>query len=180
MRWFERAEPALQALAQGAPALAILDVGLPDINGFELCRRLLAQAADLPILFLTARSDEVDRLIGLEIGADDCRQAVLPSRRSARGCAPFCVACTSSSACSSAPLPFRRFRARRRRGHHLLPSAPLPDPLRIPAAEDAAVGARTGVLAAATDGKRLGAGGRKPGSHRRYPHQNAARQAACG
>ncbi|WP_116431068.1 response regulator, partial [Klebsiella pneumoniae] len=58
VRWFERAEPALQALAQeGAPALAILDVGLPDINGFELCRRLLAQAADLPILFLTARSD---------------------------------------------------------------------------------------------------------------------------
>lgn len=71
VRWFERGEPALQALQQGAPALAILDVGLPDINGFELCRRLLAQAADLPILFLTARSDELDRLIGLEIGADD-------------------------------------------------------------------------------------------------------------
>lgn len=35
VRWFERAEPALQALAQGAPALAILDVGLPDINGFD-------------------------------------------------------------------------------------------------------------------------------------------------
>ncbi|AGO56803.1 two-component system response regulator CreB [Serratia plymuthica] len=71
VRWFERGEPALQALAQGAPALVILDVGLPDINGFELCRRLLSQSADLPILFLTARSDEVDRLIGLEIGADD-------------------------------------------------------------------------------------------------------------
>ena len=71
VRWFERGEPALQALAQGAPALAILDVGLPDINGFELCRRLLAQAEDLPVLFLTARSDELDRLIGLEIGADD-------------------------------------------------------------------------------------------------------------
>lgn len=69
--WFERGEPTLQALAQGAPALAILDVGLPDINGFELCRRLLSQSADLPILFLTARSDELDRLIGLEIGADD-------------------------------------------------------------------------------------------------------------
>lgn len=69
--WFERGEPALQALPQGAPALAILDVGLPDINGFELCRRLLAQEADLPILFLTARSDELDRLIGLEIGGDD-------------------------------------------------------------------------------------------------------------
>ncbi|HEJ9097673.1 TPA: two-component system response regulator CreB [Serratia odorifera] len=71
VRWFERGEPALQALAQGEPALIILDVGLPDINGFELCRRLLAQSADLPILFLTARSDEIDRLLGLEIGADD-------------------------------------------------------------------------------------------------------------
>jgi two-component system catabolic regulation response regulator CreB len=71
VRWFERGEPALQALQQGLPALVILDVGLPDINGFELCRRLLAQAADLPILFLTARSGELDRLIGLEIGADD-------------------------------------------------------------------------------------------------------------
>ncbi len=48
VRWFERGEPALQALQQGLPALVILDVGLPDINGFELCRRLLAQAADLP------------------------------------------------------------------------------------------------------------------------------------
>lgn len=71
VRWFERGEPALQALQQGLPALVILDVGLPDINGFELCRRLLAQAAELPILFLTARSGELDRLIGLEIGADD-------------------------------------------------------------------------------------------------------------
>lgn len=71
VRWFERSELALKALAQGAPALAILDVGLPDINGFELCRQLLAQAAELPILFLTARSEEIDRLIGLEMGADD-------------------------------------------------------------------------------------------------------------
>lgn len=102
VRWFERAEPALQALAQGAPALAILDVGLPDINGFELCRRLLAQAADLPILFLTARSDEVDRLIGLEIGADDYVAKPFSLARSAPGCVPFCAACISSSACSRA------------------------------------------------------------------------------
>ncbi len=93
VRWFERAEPALQALAQGAPALAILDVGLPDINGFELCRRLLAQAADLPILFLTARSDEVNRLIGLEIGADDYVAKPFSLARLAHGCAPFCAAC---------------------------------------------------------------------------------------
>ncbi|WP_455820301.1 two-component system response regulator CreB [Pseudomonas cerasi] len=70
-RWFARGVPLLDALPQQVPDLAILDVGLPDINGFELCRRLLALQPDLPVLFLTARSDEVDRLLGLEIGADD-------------------------------------------------------------------------------------------------------------
>ncbi|HCH39285.1 MAG TPA: two-component system response regulator CreB, partial [Enterobacter sp.] len=42
-----------------------------DISGFELCRQLLARHPSLPVLFLTARSDEVDKLLGLEIGADD-------------------------------------------------------------------------------------------------------------
>ncbi len=48
----------------------ILDVGLPDIDGFEVCRRIRAFTA-LPVLMLTARGDEMDRIIGLEIGADD-------------------------------------------------------------------------------------------------------------
>lgn len=48
----------------------ILDVGLPDIDGFEACRRIRAFTA-LPVLMLTARGDEMDRIIGLEIGADD-------------------------------------------------------------------------------------------------------------
>lgn len=71
VRGFERGLPVLDAARDESPDLAILDVGLPDINGFELCRRLLASYPALPLLFLTARSDEVDRLIGLEIGADD-------------------------------------------------------------------------------------------------------------
>ncbi|MEW5838317.1 MAG: two-component system response regulator CreB [Pseudomonadota bacterium] len=50
--------------------LAILDVGLPDGNGFELCRSVRG-FSDIPIIFLTARSDEIDRVVGLEIGADD-------------------------------------------------------------------------------------------------------------
>jgi len=50
--------------------LAILDVGLPDMTGFELCRQLREQCA-IPILFLTARGGELDRVIGLEIGGDD-------------------------------------------------------------------------------------------------------------
>lgn len=68
---FERGLPALDAAHHQVPDLAILDVGLPDISGFELCRRLLARYPALPVLFLTARSEEVDKLLGLEIGADD-------------------------------------------------------------------------------------------------------------
>lgn len=68
---FERGLPALDEARRQAPALAILDVGLPDISGFELCRQLLSQHPSLPVLFLTARSDEVDKLLGLEMGADD-------------------------------------------------------------------------------------------------------------
>ncbi len=66
-------EEALRAFAAQLPALAILDVGLPDMNGFELFRKLqaLPGAAAVPILFLTARTDEIDRVVGLELGADD-------------------------------------------------------------------------------------------------------------
>lgn len=51
-------------------ALAVFDVGLPDLNGFDLCRQV-RQFSDIPVIFLTARSDEIDRVVGLEIGADD-------------------------------------------------------------------------------------------------------------
>ena len=68
---FERGLPVLEKSRQRCPDAIILDVGLPDISGFELCRRLLERHPALPILFLTAHSDEVDRLLGLEIGADD-------------------------------------------------------------------------------------------------------------
>lgn len=60
------------ALGEAAemPALVVLDVGLPDMSGLEVCRRL-RQFSDVPVIFLTARSDEIDRIVGLEIGADD-------------------------------------------------------------------------------------------------------------
>ncbi len=63
-------EQALGAARELAPALVILDVGLPDISGLDVCRRL-RQFSDVPVIFLTARSDEIDRIVGLEIGADD-------------------------------------------------------------------------------------------------------------
>jgi two-component system catabolic regulation response regulator CreB len=70
--WHGTASAALQAVGAGpAFALAILDVGLPDLNGFELFKRLSAAAPGLPVIFLTARSGEIDRVVGLELGADD-------------------------------------------------------------------------------------------------------------
>ena len=65
---------ALLRLQAGDIDVVVLDVGLPDLGGFEVCRRLRAQpgpAAQLPVIFLTARNDEVDRVLGLELGADD-------------------------------------------------------------------------------------------------------------
>jgi two-component system, OmpR family, catabolic regulation response regulator CreB len=63
-------EQALATAREQLPALVILDVGLPDISGLDVCRRL-RQFSDVPVIFLTARSDEIDRVVGLEIGADD-------------------------------------------------------------------------------------------------------------
>lgn len=64
------AQTALARLQVEEFALAIFDVGLPDGNGFDLCRQL-RRFSTLPVIFLTAHGDEIDRIVGLEIGADD-------------------------------------------------------------------------------------------------------------
>lgn len=63
-------EAARRMLAGQDFSLMLLDVGLPDCNGFDLCREARKTSA-IPIVFLTARGDEVDRIVGLELGADD-------------------------------------------------------------------------------------------------------------
>jgi DNA-binding response OmpR family regulator len=63
-------EDGLAAIRDQQPRLVVLDVGLPDVDGLEVCRRIRATSA-LPVIFLTARADEVDRILGLELGADD-------------------------------------------------------------------------------------------------------------
>lgn len=68
--WQATGQAGLESVRQNPPAAVILDVGLPDINGFELCRQLRKES-DVPVLFLTARGDEIDRVAGLEIGGDD-------------------------------------------------------------------------------------------------------------
>jgi DNA-binding response OmpR family regulator len=61
----------LSAVARDAPRLVILDIGLPgDLDGLELCRQI-RQSSSIPVVMLTARDEEIDRVLGLELGADD-------------------------------------------------------------------------------------------------------------
>jgi DNA-binding response OmpR family regulator len=61
---------ALKLVASEKPALVVLDLMLPDMDGVEVCKRI-RQSTDLPVLMLTARDEDVDKIIGLEVGADD-------------------------------------------------------------------------------------------------------------
>ena len=61
---------ALNAVAAEMPSLIVLDLNLPDMDGIEICRRI-RKSSDVPILMLTARDEDVDKIIGLEVGADD-------------------------------------------------------------------------------------------------------------
>lgn len=68
--WLSLGEDALAFVRRDGADLVVLDVGLPGLNGFEVCKQL-RRFSDVPVIFLTARGDEVDRVVGLEIGADD-------------------------------------------------------------------------------------------------------------
>lgn len=91
-------EAALALAAESAPDLVVLDINMPRMDGLEVCRRLRAEG-DLPILFLSSRDEEVDRILGIEMGGDDYvvkpfspREVVARAsailRRTARGSAP--------------------------------------------------------------------------------------------
>ena len=69
----EDAERALQSVQETLPDLIILDLMLPGIDGLDMCRQIKqdARTRHIPILMLTARKEEVDRIVGLELGADD-------------------------------------------------------------------------------------------------------------
>src|ERR1700738_2867825 len=66
----QRGREAAEIARKSAPGVIVLDVGLPDIDGFEVCR-IVRTFSDVPVIFLTSRSDEIDRVVGLEIGGDD-------------------------------------------------------------------------------------------------------------
>lgn len=73
IKWAATGESGLEELAKTDAAfdLLILDIMLPGIDGFEVCRRLRTGGNQIPILFLTARGSDADRILGLQLGADD-------------------------------------------------------------------------------------------------------------
>src|SRR3954471_20447840 len=68
--WCQTGGDGLNKVRHEQFSLVILDVGLPDINGFDLCKSI-REISSVPVVFVTARKDEIDRVVGLEIGADD-------------------------------------------------------------------------------------------------------------
>lgn len=73
-RWFDTGALFLKAIQAGKiPQLVILDLMLPDMDGFDICKQLrsIKETAQVPIIMLTAKTDEVDKVLGLELGADD-------------------------------------------------------------------------------------------------------------
>jgi len=65
-----RGQEAVSTCRENAPGLVVLDIGLPDLDGFEVCRQVRT-FSQVPVLFLTSRGDEINRVVGLEIGGDD-------------------------------------------------------------------------------------------------------------
>ncbi len=62
---------AWEAFGERLPSLVILDITMPRMDGLELCRKVRSRSETVPIIFLTSRDEELDRILGLELGADD-------------------------------------------------------------------------------------------------------------
>ena len=66
-----RGDHAIAAVARHRPALLVLDVMLPGLSGYDICKQLRAKKVATPILMLTAKGQEIDKVVGLDLGADD-------------------------------------------------------------------------------------------------------------
>src|SRR5512136_2456594 len=66
-----RGDQAIEAFAKHRPSLIVLDVMLPGLSGYDICKQLRAKKVATPILMLTAKGQEIDKVVGLDLGADD-------------------------------------------------------------------------------------------------------------
>ncbi len=66
-----RGDSAIDSVTKHKPALIVLDVMLPGLSGYDICKQLRAKKVTTPILMLTAKSQEIDKVVGLDLGADD-------------------------------------------------------------------------------------------------------------
>ena len=172
---------ALRAVREDAFDLAVLDVGLPDIGGFALCRELrrLAAAAghDLPVIFLTAHDAEAERILGLEIGADDYVTKPFSPRELVARVRVVLRRGHGGSASTGSAHGFEHDAD----GHRIRYRGCLLDLTRYEYGLLAALLQRPGaVLSRAQLMDRVW---RRPGQrrpHHRHPHQDAAREAALG
>jgi len=105
--WCGTGAEALQRLDSGSYDLIILDIGLPDIDGFEICRAI-RKRGETPIVFLTARGDEIDRVVGLEMGGDDYVTKPFSPRELAARVRAILRRCGTSSSDAASPSPFER------------------------------------------------------------------------
>ena len=87
-------QSARQALAEHAPAAVVLDVMLPDGSGLELLKQLRSDHAELPVLMLSARGEPLDRILGLELGADDYLANPATPVNLPPACVRYCAAAT--------------------------------------------------------------------------------------
>jgi len=149
---------ALDLLQSQSFDVVILDVGLPDLTGFELCRELRS-FSDVPVIFLTARQGEIDRVLGLELGGDDYMVKPFEPRE--------LVARVRSI-----------LRRRARAADPLCRQTAGADPLRIPAAGRVAGPTRRHLQPRAVDGRCMARRARDRRSNRRYPYQDPARENA--
>lgn len=86
----------------GSTDFVVLDIGLPDMDGFDVCREI-RKSSNVPILFLTSRTEEIDRVVGLELGADDYMAKPFSTREL---CARIKAISRRASACAGAlPIP---------------------------------------------------------------------------
>ena len=180
-QWCATGGAAIEAARAGAFALAVLDVGLPDINGFELFKQLQQIGSGLPAIFLTARSSEIDKVVGLELGADDYNcQAVFPARA---GCARAdCSAARSALRfeCGSARNVGRLRHRRRAQDDSSAWPRSRPVAYRVSPAEGADRTSGPCVFARRIDGACVGRSGVGVRSYSRCPREGVTRKAARG